>query len=88
MHAATSGITNVPVLLSIDEAMLGFSGATRRQGVSGARPMRQGVQLPPEVASYNDILGGVDYMTTRSRDASSWSLLALGELSERFVRGG
>ena len=61
MPSASSGMTTVPALLSMDEAMVGFSDAARRRDISRAMPTGQGMQLPAAAAQYNNFLGGIDY---------------------------
>ena len=89
MPSASSSMTTMPTLLSMDEAMVGFSDAARRRDISRAKLTGQRVQLPAAVAHYNTYFGGIDY-------ADSWrpavhparDLHALRESAERFVRGG
>ena len=61
MDLASSGITDMSALLSVDEAIVGFSGAAQRRVIFRVMPAGQGVRLTAAVAHYNNFLGGIDY---------------------------
>ena len=88
-QSASSDITNVSALLSMDEAMVGFVGAARPRVIFRAKPMGQGVQLPATIVLYNDFLGGINYADQQWPTIHPGGALhALGESAERFMRDG
>ena len=89
MPSASSSMTTMPTLLSMDEAMVGFSDAARRRDISRAKLTGQRVQLPAAVAHYNNFLGGIHYADQwRPVEHLAGALHALHESAERFARGG